>query len=205
VTDEDALLIDVGAMSGRDRYRLLTSLVVPRPIAWVSTWSAARAPNLAPFSYYAMLSANPALVGVSVGDRRGVPKDTLVNVRETGAFCVNVVTEPHLEAMNRTSEDVGPDVDEFALAGLAAVPANVVDAPRVSSAPAVLECLLRQEVPLQGSGNTLIVGEVVAVRLAPGLHPAEAPAVDGGLLGAVGRLGGTGYQLPGPVRDLPRP
>jgi len=205
VTNEDALLIDVGAMSGRDRYRLLTSLVVPRPIAWVSTWSAERKTNLAPFSYYAMLSATPALVGVSVGDRRGVPKDTLVNVRQTGAFCVNVVTEAQLEAMNRTSEDVAPDVDEFALAGLSAVPAELVDAPRVSSCPAVLECLLRQEVPLHGSANTLLVAEVVAVRLAAGLHPGEGPAVDAALLRAIGRLGGTGYQLPGPVRDLPRP
>lgn len=192
-------------MSGRDRYRLMTSLVVPRPIAWVSTWSASKAPNLAPFSYYAMLSATPALVGISVGERRGVPKDTLVNVRETGSFCVNVVTEAQLESMNRTSEEVGPDVDEFALAGLEPRAAARVDAPYVAGCPAVFECALRQEVPLHGSANVLLVGEVMAVRLSPESGLDEAGAVPPARLRAVGRLGGTGYQLPGPVRDLPRP
>ncbi|NIQ58759.1 MAG: flavin reductase family protein, partial [Gammaproteobacteria bacterium] len=76
-----------------------TSLVVPRPIGWISTRSGEGVPNLAPFSYFAAISATPMLVSVSIGARRGEPKDTLRNIRETGAFCANIVTERHLEAM----------------------------------------------------------------------------------------------------------
>ena len=105
-------------LRGREQYELMTSLVVPRPIGWISTCSAGGVPNLAPFSYFAALAVRPMLVGVSVGHRRDGPKDTLVNIRETGEFCVNVVTSSLLEAMNKTSGDYGPDVDEFEVAGL---------------------------------------------------------------------------------------
>src|SRR3954447_5712904 len=91
-------ILDPSVLPARARYQLLTSLVVPRPIAWVSSRSAAGQPNLAPFSYFAALSATPLLVGVSIGHRRGVPKDTLRNVRESGAFCVNLATEARLSA-----------------------------------------------------------------------------------------------------------
>ena len=98
---------DPATLSGQERYQLLTSLVVPRPIGWISTWSAEGVANLAPFSFFAALAASPMLVGVSVGHRPQGPKDTLVNVRARGAFCVNVVTAPLLEAMNATSAEVG--------------------------------------------------------------------------------------------------
>ncbi len=197
--------IGLGDLPGRDRYRLLTSLVVPRPIAWASTWSADGAPNLAPFSYFAALSSTPALVGISVGARGGSPKDTLVNVRETGALCVNVVTESQLEAMNRSSAEVPAEVDEFELAGFGAVPSATVRAPYVAGCPAVLECEVRQEVELPGSSNVLIIAEVLDVLLAPALVPSEGYAVDPELLKPVGRMGGEGYMLPGVFRFIPRP
>lgn len=197
--------IGLGDLPGRDRYRLLTSLVVPRPIAWASTWSADGRPNLAPFSYFAALSATPALVGISVGARGGSPKDTLANVRETGALCVNVVTESQLEAMNRTSAEVSADVDEFHLAGFGAVPSARVRAPYVAGCPAVLECEVRQEVDLPGSTNVLIIAEVTGVLLAPELVPSDGYAVDPELLRPVGRMGGEGYMLPGVFRFIPRP
>ena len=127
-------------VSALERYQLLTSLVVPRPIGWLSTVNRSGAPNLAPFSYFAALASTPMLVGASIGFRRGEPKDTLVNIRESGAFCVNVVTEEQLEAMNLTSGDYLPDVDEFRVAGLPMARAELVDAPYVESCPAVLEC-----------------------------------------------------------------
>ncbi|MEX0837648.1 MAG: flavin reductase [Gemmatimonadota bacterium] len=88
---EPPVAIGPGDLSARDRYRLLTSLVVPRPIGWTSTWNESGSANVAPFSYYAALSATPALIGISIGSRGADPKDTLVNVRATGALCVNVV------------------------------------------------------------------------------------------------------------------
>lgn len=193
-------------LSGRERYQLLTSLVVPRPIGWISTRGPDGSANLAPFSYFAALSATPMLVGVSVGSRANGPKDTLVNLRARRAFCVNVVSEALLEAMNATSAEVPHGVDEFALAGLEAAESTAVDAPYVAAAPAVLECRVTQEVPLEGSTHALVVGRVVGVRLADGLPSLEGTRfVDPEALRAVGRLHGSVYALPGRLMDLPRP
>lgn len=126
-----ARTIDPDEISGRDRYQLLTSLVVPRPIGWISTWGVNDEPNLAPFSYFNALASTPMLVGVSIGHRSSGPKDTLVNIRARRAFCVNIVTEPFLNAMNSTSADVAPGIDEFGLAGLEPVPCKRVSAPFV--------------------------------------------------------------------------
>ncbi|MEX2467056.1 MAG: flavin reductase family protein [Gemmatimonadota bacterium] len=203
-SQEHATIV-LGELRARDRYRLLTSLVVPRPIAWASTWSADGTPNLAPFSYFAALSSTPALVGISVGARGGVPKDTLENARETGALCVNVVTERQFEAMNATSAEVGREVDEFLLAGLEARPSSRVRAPYVAGCPAVLECEVRQETVLHGSSNVLLIAEIMGVLLAQELLPDEGYAVDPGRLAPVGRLGGEGYMMPGAFRFIPRP
>jgi flavin reductase (DIM6/NTAB) family NADH-FMN oxidoreductase RutF len=200
------MLIDVTSISGRERYELTTSLIVPRPIGWLSTYSAAGGPNLAPFSYFAALSATPMLVGASIGSRRGLPKDTLANIRESGAFCVNVVTEAQLEAMNTTSGEYGAAVNEFEVARLAAARAQRVHAPYVEDCPAVLECSLFKEVELEGSSNTLVIGEVLLVRLredvafVTGTH-----YVDAARLHPVGRLWADRYALLGEVRALPRP
>ena len=86
----------------------LNAIVVPRPIGWISTWGVNDEPNLAPFSYFNALASTPMLVGVSIGHRSSGPKDTLVNIRDRRAFCVNIVTEPFLNAMNSTSADVAP-------------------------------------------------------------------------------------------------
>lgn len=198
--------IDPDAVDARTRYHLLTSLVVPRPIGWLGTFGPDRVPNLAPFSYFAALSASPMLVGVSVGHRRGAPKDTLVNLRARRAFCVHVVTTDFLEAMNATSADVAPDVDEFGLADLPMAVSDLVDAPYVPSCPAVLECRVRQEVDLGEAPNTFVIGRVVGVRLSEDLPFVEGTsAVDPEALRPVGRLWGPTYAMPGTVRTLPRP
>lgn len=199
-------LFETRLLSGKERYQLLTSLVVPRPIGWISSYSEAGIRNLAPFSYFAALSATPMYVGVSVGHRRTGPKDTLANVRTTRAFCVNVVTERHLQAMNATSAEYAPDVDEFQAAGIAAADADHVYAPYVANCPAVLECALLKEVELEGAPNTLVIAEVMAVRLAPELEGEMGNrVVPPELLRPVGRLGSAAYSLPGVVFHLPRP
>lgn len=197
---------DPDALASRERYQLLTSLVVPRPIGWTSTWSADRRPNLAPFSYFMALSASPMLVGLSIGHRRGEPKDTLANMRERGAFCVNVVSERFLEAMNRSAIDAPPDFDEFAFAGLELALSDTVDAPFVADCDAVLECEAAKEVDLGEAPNTLVIGRVRGVRLADSLSfQDKTHSVDPGLLRPVGRLGGSAYAMPGEIRVLPRP
>lgn len=198
------------SLPGAARYRLLTSLVVPRPIGWISTRGVDGVRNLAPFSYFAALSSTPMQVGVSVGHRSRsdgtrAPKDTLANLRARGAFCVNVVTEDLLEAMNATSAEVGPGVDEFEFAGLEGGESEVVDAPFVAGCPAVLECRVAQEVALGEAPNTLVVGEVVGLRLAQGLVAEGEWAVDPHALRPVGRLQGAAYGLLGEIRIVPRP
>jgi len=198
--------LDPAAESARTRYQLLTSLVVPRPIGWISTWGPEGIANLAPFSYFGALASSPMLVGVSVGHRPAGPKDTLVNLRERGAFCVNIVDVTHLEAMNATSADVAPDVNEFDLAGLPMGTSGVVDAPFVADCPAVLECRVKQEVSLGDVPNTLVIGEVVGLRLGEALRFLEGShTVDPASLVPVGRLSGSDYAMPGEVRSLPRP
>ena len=193
-------------LSTRERYQLLTSLVVPRPIAWVSTRSTEGANNLAPFSYFAAVSPSPFLVSISIGERRGSPKDTLRNIRATGAFCVNVATEGQLDAMNQTSGEWGADVDEFQHARLSAAQAETVDAPYVSTCPAVFECSLYREIPLPGDFNALVLGEVHQVRLStalqmePGTHFVRTES-----LRPVGRLWGEHYSFVGETPALARP
>lgn len=199
-------VIDTARLSNRERYQLLTSLVVPRPIAWISTRSAAGEPNLAPFSYFGAVSATPFLVSVSIGSRGDEPKDSLRNIRETGVFCVNVATEGHLREMNETAGEWGPEVDEFERAGLEMAEAEHVAAPYVAGCPAVLECRLSQEVPLEGSANTLVIGEVVGLRIAEGVAMVEGTHfVDSAALRPLARLWGDLYSTIGETPSLPRP
>jgi flavin reductase (DIM6/NTAB) family NADH-FMN oxidoreductase RutF len=201
----DRLLL-TAELRNRDRYQLLTSIVVPRPIAWISSRSAGGIPNLAPFSYFAALSATPFLVGISIGSRRGVVKDTLRNIQETNDFCINVVTERQLAAMNESSGEHPPEVDEFGIAGVAMAEAEAVTAPYVADCPAVLECTLHQQVDLGGGGNVFVIAEVVAVRLTAALpHLPDTLLIDPEVLRPVGRLGGEGYTLVRDIHSLARP
>lgn len=199
-------LIHAAELTGRQRYRLITSLVVPRPIGWISTRSSRGQGNLAPFSYFNAVSAAPLLVAASIGARRDGPKHTLTNIRETGEFAVNVVTERHLDAMVHTAGDWPRGVDELAEAGLVAADGVTVAVPRVADAAAVLECRLFREVGLGDAPNTLVIGEVLAVHLGDQLRvDPETMHVDVTSLRPVGRLGLDEYTLLGEVRHVPRP
>jgi flavin reductase (DIM6/NTAB) family NADH-FMN oxidoreductase RutF len=176
---------------------LLTGLVVPRPIAWVSSVGADGVRNVAPHSYFNLVAHDPPHV---VFSSTGV-KDTLRNVRASGVFVVNVVTQDVLEAMNATAADLPPGEDEFAWFGLEAVPAVAVAAPRVAVAKAHLECRVVHELEV-GNGN-LVVGEVVHVHVAPDVW--RDGRVDPVLLDPVCRLAGTGYATLGDLVTLPRP
>lgn len=202
---EEGILV-TGDLENRARYQLLTSLVVPRPIGWVSSRSPDGIANLAPFSYFVALSATPMLIGVSIGSRRGSPKDTLANLRKSGEFCVNVVTERHLEAMNASGGEHPPHVDEFEVAGVEAAEGEIVSAPYVADCPAVFECRVFREVELGVDTNVLVIGEVVGIRIAPGLDFIPGThTVDPAALHPVARLGGDFYSFLGPISTLARP
>ena len=190
----------------REAYRLLTSVVVPRPIAWVSSVSEAGVPNLAPFSYFTALAAEPVLIGVSIGARsNGEPKDSLRNIRETGVFCVNVVTEDQLTRMNETAAALPPEESEFERVGLDLDWTEDGRTPFVADCPVVLECTLHREIDLSPASNTFVIGQVVGARIRRDLLSGDALVVDPEALRPVGRLGGNLYALPGPIGEAPRP
>jgi len=143
------------------------SIVGPRPIGWMSTHSNAGVLNLAPYSFFTAFNYVPPIVGFSsIG-----AKDSLRNVQENGMFVWNLVTRPLAEAMNQTCAAVGPDVNEFELAGLATAPSRVVDVPRVADSLVSFECRSTQIIQLEGLDKQkiptwLVLGEVVGVHIA---------------------------------------
>jgi flavin reductase (DIM6/NTAB) family NADH-FMN oxidoreductase RutF len=200
------VLIQPDELSKRQRYQLTISLVVPRPIGWISTRSSDGRANLAPFSFFNALSATPMLVGASIGRRSSGLKDTLTNIRQTGVFAVNLVGESHLEAMVLTSGDWPTDVDEFEAAGLRVKEAARIDAPLVADAPASFECRLFREVDLGASPNALVIGQVMAVHVAESVRlDPETYHADVSTIRPVGRLGADEYTLLGEVRKAARP
>jgi flavin reductase (DIM6/NTAB) family NADH-FMN oxidoreductase RutF len=142
------------------------SIVGPRPIGWISTCNTEGRANLAPYSFFNAFNYVPPIVGfASVG-----AKDTLRNAQATGEFVWNLVTRPLAEAMNQTSAATAPEVDEFALAGLASAPSRLVRPPRVADSPVAFECRVTQVVQLQGADRMpvetwMVFGEVVAVHI----------------------------------------
>lgn len=179
-------------------YPLITSLVVPRPIAWVSTRSVDGVANLAPHSYFMVVASNPLHLAFS---STGV-KDTLTNIRATGEFVINLVSARHAEAMNASSVTAPSDIDEFGLVGIAAAPSRMLTPPRVADTPASFECRLVHEQPF-GDAH-LVVGEVCHISLDPAILT-DAGIADVERLDPLCRLGGTGYARLGEVFHLDRP
>jgi flavin reductase (DIM6/NTAB) family NADH-FMN oxidoreductase RutF len=138
-------------------YSLLTSLVVPRPIALVTTLGADGVVNAAPFSFFNLLGANPPILAIAPGDRdNGSPKDSARNIRLNHEFVVNIVDESIAEAMNQTAASLPYGVSEIAHAGLTTAPSTLVKPPRIAEAPASMECL--EWGTLQIGGNRVIIG-----------------------------------------------
>lgn len=196
-TPERGGRIAIDPATGSGTYGLLNTLVVPRPIAWVSTRSPGGVDNLAPHSYFTVSSVAPPVVQwTSVGT-----KDSLRNVLATGEFVVSVCTEELAEAVNATSVDAPPDVSEFDLAGLTREPSARVAPPRVAESPVALECRLVDTVSFGAA--TVVFGEVVWVAVRP--EVVRDDAVDVRLLRPVARLGGREWSRLGEVFALRRP
>ncbi|WP_193308813.1 flavin reductase family protein [Halorubrum halophilum] len=174
-----------------DMYRLLTSIIVPRPIGWVSTRSAAGVDNLAPYSFYmGIIEAEPPVLMFSAEDRaEGIQKDSTQNVLETEAFGLNLVTTDLVEQMDRTSQGVDGDTDEFDLVGLERREADTVDVPLVAAAKATMECTLHDTISI--GDHTVVFGRIERI------HVDDALLTDGKIdirkVDAVGRLTGSYY------------
>lgn len=195
--------IDVEALAPDAAYKILVGAVQPRPIAWVSTVSEDQTRNLAPFSFFTVASRDPATVLLSLTTRveDGRAKDTLTNVRATGELVVNIPSLHHVESVQATLPEVGAEIDEFALAGLEAVPSLRVAPPRVAGIALALECVLDRTIDV--GRDTLILARVLQVHYAPGVLD-ERLRVDNDLLKPLARLAGPWYgvvenEIPAPA------
>lgn len=191
----------------RDVYRLMTSMIVPRPIAFVSTLSRDGVRNLAPFSFFTAVSANPPVVCFSpmIRGTNGSKKDTLLNIEATGEFVINIVSEEIARQMNACSADVPPEVDEFALSGLTPAASGAVAPPRVLESKACMECRLLQVVHVSPLplGGSLVMGEVVLFHVDDLLF--DNYTLDPVGLHAFGRMGGSTYTRTTDRFEMPRP
>jgi len=189
---EPKLSADPASHPPIDSYKLMIGSIVPRPIAFVSTISRDGATNLAPFSFFNAVCAEPPVICFSVGNR--VPlKDTITNIRATGEFVVNIVTEAIAEQMNVCSCDYPLGVSEFEISGLTPEPSEIVKPPCVRESPVNMECKLIQiiDVSTRPAGGSLVIGEVVRFHFDRAI--AHNFRVDPDQLGAIGRMGGNEY------------
>jgi len=185
--------IDINDLSKKEIYKLMTSIIVPRPIAWISTISKNGIYNLAPFSYFAGISSDPPLLMVSVGSKEeGIKKDTWQNIEETGCFVVNIVTKELLEKMNISALPYEKDVDEFEKSGLTPASADIVKAPMVAESPINVECEKYQIIEIGNMG--IIFGKVLKLHIKDDVLN-EKGYVDTTKLELIGRLGGANYCL----------
>ncbi|KAB1186645.1 MULTISPECIES: flavin reductase family protein [Haloferax] len=181
-----------------DMYRLLTSLIIPRPIGWVSTRSADGIDNLAPYSFYmGVIEAEPPVVMYSTEHRAdGTLKDSARNVLETEAFGLNLVTADLVEQMDRSSESVHPGTDEFDVVGLERREATTIDVPLVAAAKATMECTLYDTMDI--GDHTVIFGHIELIHVDDGLL--TDGKIDVEKIDAVGRLTGSYYARLDPFK-----
>lgn len=184
-------VFDLGSIERADRSKLLTGLVVPRPIGWIGSTGPA-GDNLAPYSFFNLIVTTPPLLLFCPGRSRR-DKDTLINVLASSEFTVNVVTEATLEAMNLTSAEVPPDVDEFSLARLTKARGDIVAAPMVAEAAASFECRVTAVHDVgDGPAGSVVYGEVLRIHVDEDLLDGTRIRFED--LRAIGRLAGPWYS-----------
>jgi len=195
---------DLAELSAAERYKLLGGLIVPRPIALVTTRSADGRSNAAPFSFFNVFAEEPPLIVLGLGiSPSGGAKDTTVNIRDTGEFVVNLVDEAIAEAMNLCAIDFPPEVDEIEVAGLALAPSDKVAPPRIAQAPVNLEC--RRYLTLQPARERyLVLGRVVMAHVRDGVLDPATLRVDRDAYAPIGRLFGGGYVRTHDLFEMPR-
>ena len=168
-------------------YPILASLVTPLPIALVTTINAAGQVNAAPFSFFNLMGANPPICAFAPGDRdNGTPKDTVLNIRATHEFVVNLVDETIAEAMNQCAASLAFGENELIRAGLTAAPSSIVKPPRIAEAPASLECI--EWGTLQIGGNRMVIGLIKRLHVRDELFDVEKKRIHTDKLFTIGRM-----------------
>lgn len=191
----------------RDIYKLMVGVIVPRPIAFVSTVSPDGIRNLAPFSFFTAISANPPVICFCpmIRGEDASRKDTLRNIEAVREFVVNVVSEEFAAQMNVCSTEFPPDVDEFEVSGLTPIPSDLVKPPRVKESHIHMECRLLQIVDVSAKplGGSIVLGEVLRFHIDDALF--ENFTIDPDKLHPIGRMGGPTYTRTTDRFDMVRP
>jgi flavin reductase (DIM6/NTAB) family NADH-FMN oxidoreductase RutF len=200
IDEEFAMNFEMEKTPTRQVYNLLIGLVAPRPIAWVTSMDENGRLNAAPFSAYNYLCTDPPIVGMGVMNRPGrgfLPKDTARNIRRTGEFVINVVTEDLIEKMNICATDFPAEVSELEMAGLTTAPSSIVKVPRIAEAHAALECT--EFTTLEIGRSRIILGRVVAMYVEDQFIVPEqngaGPYIKSEELHAIGRMNGLGNYV----------
>ncbi|MFD1040486.1 flavin reductase family protein [Virgibacillus byunsanensis] len=175
----------------KDLYKLMTGMIVPRPIAFVSTKSVYGVHNVAPFSFFSAVTSDPPIIMFSLGEHKGEKKDTLVNIEHHKEFTINVVTEDIAQAMHESAADFAPDVSEFEEIGLTPIPAAKIDCMSVKESPIHMECTLEKVIGV--GANYMVLGRVVHFRIDDKLYM-EPYKINIAELKPVGRLAGNMYS-----------
>ena len=200
--------LELAQLPPLERYKLLIGLVIPRPIAWISTRSANGLANCAPFSFFNVFSEEPPLCVIGINPRSdGALKHTLKNIRRTREFVVNLVDEATANAMHVSSHEFAEDESEFEKTGLTEAPAALVQHPRIAEAAACLECRLERLIEISGT-RELVLGEILLVHARDGIIDPATKRISEERYRPVGRLFADRYcttrqrfNLPGPLPD----
>jgi flavin reductase (DIM6/NTAB) family NADH-FMN oxidoreductase RutF len=197
--------VDPGPQTHQENYKLMTGLVVPRPIAWVTTLSPDGKINLAPFSAFTFCCHKPPMVTITVGlheyDRKGELKDTLVNILREREFVVNIANQSLIEALHASSAVYPPELSEVEALGLFTCDSATIRTPRLAAAPAALECRLHSTVELGEAGDRIVIGQVKMFQVADNLL--RNGKVDTRELNPLARLGGPNYAVLGEILTMP--
>lgn len=201
------MIVDVAQTPALDVYRLLISVVTPRPIAWVTSVDAEGRVNLAPFSFFNTFGADPPVVVIAPNRKRdGSKKDTLNNIETTGEFVVNAAVAEFAEQVNLSSKELPPGESEVEFTGLSVVPSTKVKPPRLAESPINMECRLRQVVRV-GDGplsSNLVIGEIVMFHISDRVLDAQG-RIDPRKVRTIARLGGDYYCHTSDLFEMKRP
>ena len=181
-------------------YKLITGAVVPRPIAWICTRSPEGVLNLAPFSAFTFVSTKPPLLGVNVGRKAGVRKDTGHNIHASGEYVVHIGDVPLVHAIHESAVEHAPDVSEVELLGLETAPSDCIAVPRLTAPPIAMECRLHRAIEFGDTGAEFIVGVVLAFHVRDGLL--QGGKIDSAALDPLCRLAGPNYASLGRVISM---
>ncbi|MCX7319761.1 MAG: flavin reductase family protein [Hyphomicrobiales bacterium] len=192
--------IDPAELGAEKAYRLLTGIVVPRPIAWVTSLSPGGAVNLAPFSAFTFVSPKPPMLAISVGRKAGVYKDTARNILAREEYVIHIADSPLLSAVHDSSAEHPPEVSEVDMLGLETIASDHIAVPRLAAAPIAMECRFRQCLEFGETRSRLIVGEVVAFHIRDGLLVNDKIETES--LDPIARIAGPRYARLGEIVTL---